>query len=137
MRYLAIDPGQKRVGLAVGDDTTGLASPAGVIQATSEAQQLDGIAQAIAQHEPHELVVGLPLHIDGTPGAGAQAAQAFAQRLNQRFGLPVHLADERLSSYEADLQMSRTGLTHKRKKERRDALAAAVTLQAFLASRQA
>lgn len=132
MRYLAIDLGQKRTGLAVGDDVVRIASPLEVIHAVDDAGRLQAIARAIEAHGPGALVVGLPLRSDGSEGAAATAVRAFASQLQQRFGLPVHLADERHSSDDADAQMARTGLTHGQKKARRDALAAAVILQAFL-----
>jgi len=135
MRFLAIDPGNKRTGLAVGDDATKVASPAGVVEHHNDEHRLDQLGGAIKQHEPDALVVGLPLNMDGTEGPAASGARALAQTLAQRFALQVHLVDERLSSYEANLQMGRSGLTHKQKKSRRDALAAAVVLRSFLESR--
>lgn len=135
MRFLAIDPGGKRTGLAVGDDVTGVASPAGVVTHHHDQQRLDQIEGAIKQHEPDALVVGLPLNMDGTEGPAAAGVRALAQGLTRRFGLRVHLMDERLSSYEADLQMGQSGLTRKQKKSRRDALAAAVVLRSFFESR--
>ena len=135
MRYLAIDPGDKRTGLAVGSDVTGLASPAGMIQASSEEQRLQGIAKAIEEQGPDALVVGLPVNMDGSEGPAAKRVRQLADVLHERFNLPVHLVDERLTSVAADEAMARTGLTHKQKKQRRDALAAAAILRDFLASR--
>lgn len=131
MRYLAIDLGDKRTGLAVGDDTTGIASPVGVIQTTSGEDRLDRIGRAVQEYEPDALVIGLPLNMDGTEGSACQGARALGEQLAKRFGLEAHLIDERLSSYGADLQMQRSGLTHKGKKSRRDAMAAAVILRTF------
>lgn len=132
MRYLAIDLGDKRTGLAVGDDLLRIASPLEVIQTGSPDERLRRIAAAIEAHGPDALVVGLPLHADGREGPATRAARDFAGQLQQRTGLPVHLADERHSSDDADDRMARTGLTRGQKKQRRDALAAAVILQAFL-----
>ena len=132
MRYLAIDPGAKRTGLAVGDDHTRIATPAGAISTTNSAERLRQIAVAIAKHGPDALVVGLPLDMSGAAGPAAEKARAFAGELRRRFGLPVHLVDERLTSYAADTQMSQSGLTHRGKKQRRDALAAAAILRDFL-----
>ena len=134
MRYLSIDPGDKRIGLAVGDDSTKVATPVSVIFATGESERLGAIGQIIKSHEPDALVVGLPLNMDGSEGPAAKKTRCFADRLARRFGLPVHLVDERLSSYDANLKLERTGLTHKGKKRRRDALAAAAILRRFLES---
>ncbi|MEX0885504.1 MAG: Holliday junction resolvase RuvX [Phycisphaeraceae bacterium] len=132
MRYLAIDLGQKRTGLAVGDDVTRVASPAGVIETADADERLRQIERAVSDHGPHALVVGLPINMDGSVGPAGERVQAFAAELERRLNLPVHLVDERLTSAAADEQMARTGLTHKGKKRRRDALAAAVILRDFL-----
>lgn len=132
MRYLAIDLGQKRTGLAVGDDVLRIASPLEVIATTSDELRMTAIAQAIEEHGPKALVVGLPLNADSSEGEAAKGARAFAGPLQQRFGLPVHFADERHSSDDADEKMARSGLTRGQKKGRRDALAAAAFLQRWL-----
>ncbi|MEX0653301.1 MAG: Holliday junction resolvase RuvX [Phycisphaeraceae bacterium] len=135
MRYMAIDLGQKRTGVAVGDDVTGLATPVEVITTASEDERLHRLGKLIEEHGPAALVVGLPLNMDGTAGPAAKRVQQFAERLGKRFALPVHAFDERLSSDTANQQMAMSGLTHRQKKARRDALAAAVILRDFLASR--
>jgi putative holliday junction resolvase len=134
-RYLCIDLGEKRTGLAVGDDVTGIVSPLEVIQTGAASERDRLIAQAIDGQGPDALVVGLPINMDGTEGPAAKKVRAFGGSLSRRCKLPVHYADERLSSAAADEQMARSGLTHKGKKERRDALAAAAVLRAFLAAR--
>lgn len=130
-RLLAIDLGLKRTGLAVGDSQLRIASPVGVIETAAEEERLRGIARAIQEQGPDALVLGVPYNMDGSAGPAAKQAMAFARRLEERFGLTVHLADERLTSAAADEQMARTGLTHGQKKARRDALAAAAILRAF------
>lgn len=133
-RYLAIDPGGKRTGLAVGDDLTGQAGPVGMIEAGDEATLLRELEKAIEEHGPDALVVGVPYNIDGTAGPAAQEAIALAERIGQQTGLPVHRVDERLTSFAADEAMRQSGYTHKQKKQRRDALAAAAILRDFLAA---
>lgn len=133
MRYLAIDAGDKRTGLAVGDDVTGIATPLEVIVTASPVERLRLIRLAIEDQGPSALVLGLPLNMDGTEGPAAKKTRAFGKQLAVVTKLPVHYADERLSSVAADAQMARTGLTHKGKKERRDALAAAAILRQWLA----
>ncbi|MBA4029005.1 MAG: Holliday junction resolvase RuvX [Planctomyces sp.] len=138
MRLMAIDLGDKRTGLAVGDTVTGLVSPAGAllvpIARRGGADLLGAIAQAVDRHGPARLVVGLPLNMDGTEGPRAKAVRAFAQRLASATGLEVDLRDERLTSADADWAMARSGLTHGQKKSRRDALAAAAILRDHLAT---
>lgn len=136
MRFLAIDLGDKRTGLALGDDQTRIASPLTVLEipATREPALLDAIDDAAHDHEAGALVVGLPLNMDGTEGPRAATVRTLAERIGARTGLPVHLHDERLTSADADWSMAQTGLTHKQKKIRRDALAAAAILRDYLAA---
>jgi putative holliday junction resolvase len=149
MRYLAIDLGDKRTGMAVGDSITGLVTPDCVLESpVSEnggAALLKAIARVVEEHlgpppppgrspAPGELVVGLPLNMDGTESPRSRTVREFAQRIAQHTGRRVHFHDERLTSAAADWSMARTGLTHKQKKSRRDAIAAAAILQDFLAS---
>ncbi len=136
MLYLGIDPGDRRTGLAVGDSDTGIVSPVGVVETRDAAQRVALIVQAAVEHGVDALVVGLPLNMDGTTGPAAQKAEALAAQLRGTCGKDVHLHDERLSSFAADGQMAQSGLTHKQKKERRDALAAAVMLKDYLTTRE-
>lgn len=132
MRYLAIDLGDKRTGLAVGEDESGIATPLSVIETGSPIERDRQLDRAIDDEQPDALVVGLPLNMDGTEGPRAKLVRDFGAQLGQRTGLKVHFTDERLTSDAADELMARSGLTHQQKKMRRDALAAAVFLQAFL-----
>ncbi|MBL8745492.1 MAG: Holliday junction resolvase RuvX [Phycisphaerae bacterium] len=134
MRYLALDLGDKRTGLAVGDDELRLASPLRVIERPIAQMErlLDDIARAIDEHKPDALVVGLPLNMDDTEGPRARLVRDVAARIEARTSLAVHFQDERLTSSAADWDMSQSGLTHGQKKQRRDSLAAAAILRDFL-----
>lgn len=131
MRYLAIDLGDKRTGVAIGDALTGIVTPLDVIETASVHERLNRLRGLIEWEGPGALVVGWPVNMDGSIGPSAAKCKAFADRLSEATRLPVHLHDERLSSAAADEQMAMTGLTHKQKKARRDALAAANILRAF------
>ncbi|MEM1166566.1 MAG: Holliday junction resolvase RuvX [Planctomycetota bacterium] len=133
MRYLAVDLGDRRTGLGVGDDETRVASPVGVVEIplTQRERLIGAIVHRAAEEEVGALVVGVPLHMDGSASPRAAVSRAFAADLGRAAGLAVHEQDERLTSVRADHQMARTGLTHKQKKRRRDALAAAAILEAF------
>lgn len=137
MRYLAIDLGDKRTGLAVGDDETRIASPLEVVTAPIERVEglIEAVARAAAAHDAGALVIGLPLNMDGTEGPRAKAVRAFASRLGGAVALEIYFVDERLSSAQADWSMARSGLTRGQKKNRRDAMAAAVILRTFFTSR--
>jgi len=138
MRYLAIDLGDKRTGLALGDDATRIVTPLDVIETPLAEQDgrnlLDRLTRAVGDHlgRSGELVVGLPLNMDGSEGPRARLVRAFAAKLGEASGRVVHLVDERLSSAQADWQMARTGMSRGEKKARRDALAAAAILNEFL-----
>jgi len=136
MRFLAIDLGDKRTGLAVGDDESRLVSPAGTLEAPLNPgdQLLGRLHKAIDEHGPDALVIGLPLNMDGSEGQRATLVRAFGARVGESVRLPIHYQDERLTSADADWAMARSGLTHKQKKARRDALAAAAILRDFLAA---
>jgi len=140
VRYIAIDLGDKRTGLAIGDAQTRLVTPLQVLEspiATRAGEQLlDDLAKAIDQQlSPHakaELIIGLPLNMDGTEGPRAKLVRDFAARIAAKTGRTVRFQDERLTSVEADWGMARSGMTRGEKKARRDALAAAVVLRDFL-----
>lgn len=134
MRYLSIDLGGKRTGIAVGDSITGIVTPLAVIEAAGEAL-VNALVVSCVQHlgPKGELVVGLPLNMDGTEGGAAKAVRQFGAVLTERTKLTVHFMDERLSSVQADWEMSQSGLTRGQKKGKRDALAAAAILRDFLA----
>ncbi|NJL32228.1 MAG: Holliday junction resolvase RuvX [Phycisphaerales bacterium] len=132
MRYLAIDLGDKRTGLAVGDDRVRLATPLVVLQVGDRVALLKKIGEAIEEHGPGALVVGLPLNMDDSEGPMAKKARGFARELEVNFGLPVYLQDERLSSAAAEDKLRDRELTRGQKKQRRDALAAAELLMSFL-----
>ena len=135
MRYLAVDLGAKRTGLAAGDDVVGLVQPVEVVQVPRGPALLDALARAVDRHGPDALVLGLPLNMDGTEGGATAEVRTFGAALAGRVKLPVHYHDERLSSFEADQRMARSGRTHREKKELRDALAACAILESWLAER--
>ncbi|WP_432798724.1 Holliday junction resolvase RuvX [Poriferisphaera sp. WC338] len=132
MRYLAIDFGEKRTGLAAGDDVMRIATPVEVVRTGSEMERERLILKAIDREGAEALVVGLPLHMDGSEGENAKRVRGWGESIGKASGLAVHYVDERLTSVAANDQMAMSGLTHKQKKARRDALAAAAILRDFL-----
>ena len=136
LRYLAIDLGTVRTGIAVGDDVTHIVTPVDVIgmpRGSDDAWLIDAIVKAIERHNPGAIVIGLPINMDGTEGPAAAAARAFGSALAKKSGLDVHYQDERLTSFAAEQQVAGTGRTRKEKRELIDALAAAHILRDFLA----
>ncbi|UCE59663.1 MAG: Holliday junction resolvase RuvX [Phycisphaerales bacterium] len=132
-RYLGIDYGSKRIGLAISDPNTGIASPLSTIEVTGGLRQhVDAVAQFLAEYEVDALVVGLPLNMDGIEGGQAKVTMAFGDELSQVTSLPIHYHDERLSSRSAVELLLPAELTRKKKKARLDSVAAQVMLQDFL-----
>lgn len=132
MMILALDVGEKRIGVALSDESELLASPRGVIQRRSTAQALEAVARAVEETSAGLVVVGLPISFDGQLHAQARRIQGFAGRLRARLRVPVVFADETLSSVRAEEQLRAAGVRPERIRERLDAAAAAVILQEYL-----
>jgi putative Holliday junction resolvase len=134
-RILAVDPGTKRLGLAVAHRELGLASRLAVVTIDPGSAGLERAIATVARHAADEgatrLLVGLPLHLDGREGKEARAARRLGQRLAALTGLPVDFADERLTSEAAMAEARKTGWTP-RSGRPIDDLAAALLLQGWL-----
>ncbi|MDR7483349.1 MAG: Holliday junction resolvase RuvX [Armatimonadota bacterium] len=130
MRVLAIDPGERRLGLAISDPTGVVALPLEVIVRAGWARDLARLRQIVAVHGVTEIVVGRPLTMRGDVGEQARAAAAFAQRVRTALRLPVHEVDERFSTVAAQRAMHEAGA--RKIRGRVDAVAAALILQAYL-----
>ncbi len=130
MRYLAIDYGLKRTGLAICDADETLASPLVVL--TGQGGLIEKIRRIVADQAVDAIVFGLPLNMDGTEGPQAKRVRDFAAEFTQIIDLPLFFQDERLSSFDAEKKLAALGITRKKKKKHLDAVAAATILQAFL-----
>lgn len=137
MRYLGIDPGRARIGLALADDVLRTARPLRTVAHRSEAADVAAIAAAAREYEVTRAVVGLPVNMDGSEGPAARHARALAAKLGAALGVPVELFDERLSTFEADARLRERGFSAKDRRSRVDAEAAAVILQGWLDRRGA
>ncbi|OLL32981.1 Holliday junction DNA helicase RuvA [Burkholderia sp. SRS-W-2-2016] len=125
---LAFDYGVKRIGVAVGNSLTRLAQPLVVVQNHSKDYRFEALGKLIAEWKPDALIVGLPMHPDGTPHERTQLAKRFGNQLNGRFNLPVTWVDERYSSVEAEAEI-RAG---NGRADMLDAQAASIILQQYL-----
>ena len=99
---LGFDFGTKRIGIAIGQEVTGTVNPLTTVTAIKQKPDWESISKIITEWQPDLLVVGLPLHMDGTEQAMTQAARRFSNQLNGRYQIPIALMDERLSSNEAE-----------------------------------
>ncbi len=132
MRYLGVDLGRARIGLALADDVLRQARPFRVVARHGEAEDLAAIAVAAREYEVERAVLGLPLNMDGSEGPAARLSRAFAPRLEASLGVPVELFDERLSTFEAETRLRDRGVRAKDARAVLDAEAAAVILQGWL-----
>lgn len=138
-RILAVDFGERRIGLALSDPTGVIATPLQTLpRRRGKRPPITDIIALMDQHEVREAVVGLPLTLQGDDSEWTTTVRAFAELLAQRSGRTVHLVDERFSSVIAERAVRNMGLkkTDREQKERVDAAAAAVFLQAFLNMRK-
>jgi putative Holliday junction resolvase len=134
MRCLGIDYGAKRIGLAHGDEV-GVATPLpAVIEATGDARWAK-IGEVIRARRISDVVVGYPYNMDGSIGFKAKEVDAFVTELKTRFGLPVHLVDETLTSYAAESSIKKKDRRGVRDSGLIDSRAATIILQDFLDQR--
>lgn len=131
-RVLAIDPGERRLGLALSDPTATIALPFAVRRREGWSADLAFLRTVITQHDVEVVVVGRPLTLRGTEGPQAKEAARFAARLRGAIGIPVHEVDERLSTAGAERALRASGAGAAARRERRDAVAAALILQPYL-----
>jgi putative Holliday junction resolvase len=133
---LGIDLGKKRIGLAISDPSERVALPAGMIESRGRKADLAAITRLASERGVKQIVVGLPLHMNGRAGPEAEAARAFAKALALESGIPVETLDERWSSVAAERTLRETGQSgRKRKPGEADTLAATLLLRTFLERR--
>lgn len=139
MRVLAIDYGERRLGLAVSDEEGTFAFPAGALERRGTRRDLAALADLARERGVAAVVVGLPLHMDGREGPEAKAAREFARAVAEATGLPVETFDERWTTREAERSLRAQGLVGRRGRAIKgavDEVAATLLLRAWLARRQ-
>ena len=129
---LAFDFGTRRIGVAMGNTLTRVAHPLTTIDAPPTAARFTAIAALIDEWQPAQLVVGLPVHADGTPHAMTARAKTFVRALETRFALPVALVDERFTTQAAVGALAAAGRGGRAERAARDAAAAQIILQQWL-----
>lgn len=131
MRVLGLDPGTRRIGVALSDATGTIAAPHSVIDRRS-VDVVESLRGLVAEHGIELIVVGLPVSLSGTEGPSAAAARAFAESVADATDLPVVLQDERFTTVTAEDALIEGGVRRRERRELRDQVAAAVMLQGFL-----
>jgi putative pre-16S rRNA nuclease len=137
VRILAIDPGSKRVGLALSDPTATIAQALATLPAEPAGTLPSRIAQVARTSEAARIVVGLPRRLDGSHGPEAKAAQVLADAIRKESGLPVEMVDERLTSVAAERSLIAGGVRREKRRLTVDRVAATLMLQAHLDRRRA
>ena len=137
MRYIGIDPGERRLGVAVSDPEGRLAMPAEVIEESDPNAQVGAILAAAERHRAEAIVIGMPYTLRGEMGPSAQRVQAQVERLRQKTDIEVHTCDERFSTGIAQSVLRQAEAGHETRKRNVDKLAASIMLQSFLDRRAA
>ena len=134
MRVLGLDIGEKRIGVAVADTTTGLAMPLRVVNAQEVIDNAQSWRMLVQDNEPDLLVCGLPKTMRGATGQQAARIRELAERIAQSCGVPLEFADERLSSAEAKRVLRALGLSEREMRGKIDSVAASLFLETWLAA---
>jgi putative Holliday junction resolvase len=136
-RILAIDYGSRRMGLAVSDPLGITAQGLETLERKNKRADFGRLERTIREYQVREIVLGYPLRMSGQEGTQSRKVAEFAEELRQRFQLPVHLWDERLTSAEANRLLREAEVSTKKRVQAVDRMAAMLILQAFMQSRSA
>jgi putative Holliday junction resolvase len=131
-RFLGFDVGERYLGVSVGSRHTRLAEPLTTLHVARQSPDWQALDRLVKEWKPGGLVVGLPLNMDGSANRMTRVARAFGERLGERYNLPVHMVDERLSTRAAVDSLIEAGVPVRRHRQKVDRLAAQTILQAFL-----
>ena len=129
---MALDVGQKRIGLAVSDPLGFTAQGVGVLERKGREADLARLVEVAREYRVQEILVGLPRHMDGRPGAQSEEILELAHALGQSLGVPVTTWDERLSTKEAERVLIAADMSRRRRRQVVDKMAAVLILQAYL-----
>ncbi|MCS3919690.1 Holliday junction resolvase RuvX [Fervidibacter sacchari] len=131
-RILAVDYGEKRIGLAVSDELGITASPLTTLMHRSDEETVRHIAQLASKLKVAQIVIGLPRRTDAQEGEMERRVKAFAEKLRQAVSVPIVLFDERFTTRIAEQVLLEADLSRRKRKQVRDRLAAVILLQSFL-----
>ena len=132
MRILALDVGERRIGVALSDPSGILASPLTVLQRTGLSKDIGEILRLASEGEVEGILVGIPLSLDGVARGQAIRVQQFCEALSLESDIPIMTQDERFSTVEAERRLRESGASAQKRKAMVDASAAAVLLQSYL-----
>lgn len=135
MRIMALDVGDRRIGVAVSDELGWTAQGVGVVERHRDGREIEEIERLVREREVSEIVVGLPRNMNGTIGPRGEICMAFADLLRGKLQLPVHLWDERLTTAAAERTLLEADVSRKKRRQVVDKLAATLILQHYLDSK--
>jgi len=133
-RIMALDPGTKRIGVALSDELGWTAQPLETFERRTLAQDVAHIQRLVREHEVREIVMGLPIRLNGSLGPEAERVQQFIQQLEQSLTVPVVAWDERLTTKSAEALLIQANVSRRKRKGIVDRIAAAILLQSYLQS---
>ena len=137
MRILGLDLGSKRIGVALSDPEATIASPLTTLERKGGDRDLRAVGELVREHEVGEIVVGLPLHMDGRRGPEAEAALRFADQLASAIEIPIGTLDERWTTVEAERALRESGRHGRKRRAVVDSVAASILLRTWLERRHA
>lgn len=133
-RIMALDPGTKRIGVALSDELGWTARPLETFERRTLAQDVAHIRRLVQEHEVHEIVMGLPIRLNGEMGPEAEGVKQFIQQLEASLDVPVVAWDERLTTKSAEELLIQANVSRKKRRGVVDRIAAAILLQSYLRS---
>jgi putative holliday junction resolvase len=135
MRVMALDVGDKTIGIAISDSLLLTAQPRPTIRRKELKTDLESLRRLAEENEVHEIVVGQPLHMDGKQSRQSEKVARFAEKLREVLDLPIVFWDERLTSFAAEQHLEEMGLNWRKRRDHVDKIAAMIILQNYLDSR--
>lgn len=132
MRVLALDAGEKRIGVAVSDPLGIIAQGVTVIARRDPETDLNEIKRIVEEYKADSVVIGMPVNMDGTKGKSAEKVNEFVERLKGRLSIPVYTYDERLSTKESEKFLISADVSRKKRKQVLDKMAAQLILESYL-----
>ena len=135
MRVMALDVGEKTIGVAISDSMLLTAQGRPTLRRTNLSADIEKLRRLVEENEVHEIIVGQPLHMSGEESAQSRKTARFADHLHKRLGIPIVHWDERLTSFAAEQHLEEMGLNWRKRRALVDKIAAMIILQSYLDSR--
>lgn len=136
MRVMGLDLGEKRIGIAISDETETIASPRETLARRGNRKDIEHLLEMARREEVSEILVGMPFRLDGTEGPAAEKVRRFVEVLRQSTTIPIATWDERLSTVGAERALLEGNVSRKKRRGARDRVAAALFLQSYLDARR-